>query len=132
MVTSPKSLAEVLVTKNYDFQKPAQVRHTIGRILGFGILLAEGEVHKVQRKNLLPSFAFRHIKDLYPLFWEKSCDGVRAMTRQILEDASKTPGTESTAVIEAGKQPHQSFGPFLLAVSGAKLLLRHLKQEFDS
>jgi cytochrome P450 len=64
--------AEVLVTKNYDFVKPAQVRNGLGRILGEGVLLAEGDEHKFQRKNLSPAFAFRHIKDLYPAFWQKS------------------------------------------------------------
>lgn len=47
LVTNPKALAEVLVTKNYDFIKPSLVRDGLGRILGIGILLAEGEEHKV-------------------------------------------------------------------------------------
>ena len=72
MITSPKALGEVLVTRNYDFIKPNHFRSGLGRLLGIGILLAEGEEHKMQRKNLMPAFAFRHVKDLYPLFWEKS------------------------------------------------------------
>ena len=47
LVTSPKALGEVLVQRNYDFVKPAQLRQAIGRILGIGILVAEGEEHKV-------------------------------------------------------------------------------------
>lgn len=47
LVTSPKALAEVLVTKNYDFAKPSMVRHGLARLLGVGVLLAEGEEHKV-------------------------------------------------------------------------------------
>ena len=47
LITSPKALGEVLVHKNYDFIKPGQLRHGLGRILGVGILLAEGEEHKV-------------------------------------------------------------------------------------
>ena len=46
-LTSPKALAEVLVTKSYDFQKPNEARQVLGRLLGVGILLAEGEEHKV-------------------------------------------------------------------------------------
>ena len=42
--TTPKALAEVLVQKNYEFIKPAQFREGFGRILGIGVLLAEGEV----------------------------------------------------------------------------------------
>ncbi len=47
LITSPKALGEVLVQKNYDFIKPRLVRAGLGRILGVGVLLAEGEEHKV-------------------------------------------------------------------------------------
>ncbi|KAI3401919.1 hypothetical protein diail_6478 [Diaporthe ilicicola] len=93
LLTSPKALAEVLVTKNYDFAKPGMVRYSIGRILGVGVLLAEGDEHKFQRKNLMPAFAFRHTKDLYPVFWDKAREGVQAMTEQILVDAAKEPAS---------------------------------------
>ncbi|KUL89225.1 hypothetical protein ZTR_03650 [Talaromyces verruculosus] len=71
-VTSPKALSEVLVQKNYDFSKPYKLRQGLGRILGIGLIIAEGEEHKKQRKNLMPAFLHRHVKDLYPIFWEKS------------------------------------------------------------
>lgn len=83
MITSPKALGEVLVSKNYDFVKPVHVARGIGRLLGVGVLLAEGEEHKIQRKNLMPAFAFRHIKDLYPTFWSKSREAVTAMTEAV-------------------------------------------------
>ncbi len=47
LITSPKALGEVLVQKNYDFIKPEGIRAGIARILGVGILVAEGEEHKV-------------------------------------------------------------------------------------
>ncbi|RAO72355.1 uncharacterized protein BHQ10_008367 [Talaromyces amestolkiae] len=74
-ITSPKALSEVLVQKNYDFSKPYKLRQGLGRILGIGLIIAEGEEHKIlkkQRKNLMPAFLHRHVKDLYPIFWEKS------------------------------------------------------------
>ncbi|KAI0596290.1 cytochrome P450 [Biscogniauxia sp. FL1348] len=88
LVTGPKALSEVLVTSNYDFEKPASLGSNIGRILGVGVLLAEGEEHKIQRKNLMPAFAFRHIKDLYPVFWNKTREVVQAMTRDVIANAS--------------------------------------------
>lgn len=48
LITSPKGLSEVLVQKSYEFVKPAMVRNSLGRLLGVGVLLAEGEEHKVQ------------------------------------------------------------------------------------
>ncbi|KOS16789.1 Protein LUTEIN DEFICIENT 5 [Escovopsis weberi] len=82
VLTSHKALAEVLVHNSYAFRKPNSVTEALGRVVGFGVLLAEGDDHKRQRRNLNPAFAFRHIKDLYPLFWDKSCELVAAMTAE--------------------------------------------------
>lgn len=76
---SPTALAEVLVQKPYEFIKPPKLVSGLGRILGVGVFLAEGEEHKIQRKNLLPAFAFRHIKELYPIFWTKSSELIQAI-----------------------------------------------------
>ncbi|KAM3086566.1 hypothetical protein ACMFMG_000698 [Clarireedia jacksonii] len=83
MVTNAKTLSEVLTTKNYEFIKPTTIRSGLGRLLGIGVLLAEGDEHKVQRKNLMPAFAFRHVKNLYAVFWNKSCEAIQAMTAEV-------------------------------------------------
>ncbi|KAL2351287.1 cytochrome P450 [Cryomyces antarcticus] len=100
LLTSPKALGEVLVTKNYEFIKPPHLRSGLGRILGIGILLAEGEEHKRQRKLLSPAFAFRHVKDLYPLFWSKSIESVAAMTASIKQASGTTE--KPSNIIEIG------------------------------
>lgn len=46
--TSPQALNEVLVTKNYEFIKPQMLRNGLGRILGTGLVLSEGDEHKVR------------------------------------------------------------------------------------
>ncbi|KAI0447018.1 cytochrome P450 [Xylaria telfairii] len=108
LVTGSKALSEVLVTKNYHFEKPAALRYNIGRILGIGVLLAEGDEHKTQRKNLMPAFAFRHVKDLYPVFWRKTREVVQAMNTDILADTANQPSSpdpekaQTSAVIEVG------------------------------
>lgn len=56
------------------------VREFLQRLIGQGILVTEGDKHKVQRRNLMPAFAFRHVKDLYPTFWSKSCEFVQAVS----------------------------------------------------
>ncbi|KZL87821.1 cytochrome p450 [Colletotrichum incanum] len=106
LITSPKALAEVLVTHNYDFRKPGAVRSSIGRILGIGVLLAEGDEHKVQRKNLMPAFAFRHVKNLYPLFWSKACEGVQAITEAVHAEAAKGPPEGLTDPEQAALGPN--------------------------
>lgn len=47
-VVTPKALADVLVNNCYDFEKPEPLRRGISRILGMGLFLAEGDVHKVE------------------------------------------------------------------------------------
>lgn len=96
LVTTPKAIAEVLVTKPYDFRKPPIVRTGLGRILGNGLLLAEHDEHKRQRRILLPAFAFRHIKNLYPVFWAKAHESAQVIRDQVLAHCG------ASACIEAG------------------------------
>jgi cytochrome P450 len=100
LITSPKALGEVLVTKNYEFIKPAQFRTGLARLLGVGILLAEGDEHKRQRKLLMPAFSYRHIKDLYPTFWSKSREVTEAMTAAVKKDP--TSEKDNSSVLEIG------------------------------
>ncbi|KAM0332611.1 hypothetical protein ACHAQA_002895 [Verticillium albo-atrum] len=102
LISSPKALADVLVTRNYDFEKPNSIRWSIGRILGIGVLLAEGDEHRFQRKNLMPAFAFRHVKDLYPVFWNKAREGVAALSEHVSRAAAAPDSTGSTVVEISG------------------------------
>lgn len=95
---SPKSLAEVLVQRPYEFIKPPGLVTGIGKILGVGVFLAEGEEHKKQRKDLMPAFAFRHIKELYPVFWSKSSELIKALISH--NETSCSGGDESSASID--------------------------------
>lgn len=53
-VVGSKALADVLVHKADDFTKPPQFVRVIGNVIGVGLVLAEGEEHKV-RHDLPPS-----------------------------------------------------------------------------
>lgn len=48
-IVGPAALADVLVHNCYDFEKPPQLRKGISRILGLGLFLSEGEVHRVRK-----------------------------------------------------------------------------------
>ncbi|KAK4935907.1 hypothetical protein LTR10_023119 [Elasticomyces elasticus] len=87
----PQAIAEVLVTKNYDFIKPPKAAGFLARVLGNGLVVVEGDVHKFQRKHIQPSFNFRHIKELYPIFWRKSIDVVERIKADLFDEVSKTP-----------------------------------------
>ncbi|KAF2678674.1 cytochrome P450 [Lentithecium fluviatile CBS 122367] len=81
LVTGPAAIADVLVHNSYDYEKPPWTRNFLRIFLGDGLLLTEGDDHKHQRKHIMPAFHFRHIKELYPVFWSKSielCDSIKA------------------------------------------------------
>ncbi|CRK40219.1 hypothetical protein BN1723_005204 [Verticillium longisporum] len=71
-VTNPRLLADVLVNKCYDFTKPNKISSFLRHILGDGLIIVEGDKHKFLRKNTMPAFRFRHIKNLYPMMWTKA------------------------------------------------------------
>lgn len=98
MVTSAKGLGEVLSQKSYEFIKPPQLRNGLGRVLGIGILLAEGDEHKRQRRLLQPAFSFRHVKDLYPLFWSKAAESVHVMSKDLQRPSA--PNEKPSEILE--------------------------------
>ncbi|KAL2870454.1 cytochrome P450 [Aspergillus lucknowensis] len=84
LLTTPKVLSELLVQNAYEYEKPEMMRRSLGRIAGkHGVLLAEGLEHKRHRKNLMPAFSYRHIKDLYPTFWVKSVEMVKSIEKDL-------------------------------------------------
>ncbi|KAI1263875.1 cytochrome P450 [Xylariaceae sp. FL1019] len=99
IVTHPDSLAEVLTTKAYQFKKPEAVVTGLRQVLGMGILLVEGDVHKAQRKTLLPAFSFRHIKQLYSPMWDISSHALCSLTKATADNASKASNAALTVDI---------------------------------
>lgn len=85
LVTDLKILGELLVTRSYDFEKPKPLRDFLRFILGDGLIIVEGDVHKFQRKNIMPAFTFRAIKDLYPIFWDKSTQLTQGVHQQLAQ-----------------------------------------------
>ncbi|KAK4508475.1 hypothetical protein PRZ48_002214 [Zasmidium cellare] len=89
LITSPQVLSEVLVTRTYDFQKPKILRDFLRLFLGDGLTVVEGDLHKIQRKNLVPAFTFRVVKDMYPVFWEKAKQFARVIDEQVTYSLKK-------------------------------------------
>jgi cytochrome P450 len=89
IVTSPAALADVLVHKAYDMEKPPLPRAFLKKFLGDGLLMTEGDEHKHHRKQIMPAFSFRYIKELYPVFWSKSIELCVALNRTLSESGSQ-------------------------------------------
>jgi cytochrome P450 len=77
------------------YVKPPEARKALQSILGDGLLTAEGEVHKRQRKILNPAFATGYIRDIFPIFWTKSTEMVDLML-----EAIKSQSVEGTEVFK--------------------------------
>ncbi|CAG8616198.1 14678_t:CDS:2 [Cetraspora pellucida] len=71
MISDPKLVQQVLVNRSYDFSKYFN-RAVIREFFGNGILIAEGDSHKRQRKLMTPSFSFTNIKEMFPTFVQAS------------------------------------------------------------
>ena len=49
----------------------------------------------------MPAFSFRHVKDLYPVFWSKSCELVRAIQSATQKEANGAASKDgNTSVVE--------------------------------
>ncbi|GAA6003065.1 hypothetical protein JCM10207_001969 [Rhodosporidiobolus poonsookiae] len=72
LLTDPVALNHILLSNAYDYPKPDEVRGDLAMILGKGILFAEGDDHRRQRRIMAPSFGPGHLRELVPTFFERS------------------------------------------------------------
>ncbi|KAJ7275767.1 cytochrome P450 [Mycena rebaudengoi] len=70
-LSDPKALHHIL-SNNHIYQKSAMSRYYLGRIVGPGILVVEGDDHKQQRKIMNPAFGAPQVRELTGIFVEKS------------------------------------------------------------
>jgi cytochrome P450 len=94
LVTKPRALSDLLVTHAYDFVKPKKIAAFLRKVLGDGLILVEGDVHKFQRKRAMPAFSFRHVKDLYPMMFRKAL----ALTEAISSELAEQPQADPNAI----------------------------------
>lgn len=99
ILTTPAALADVLVHQSYDFEKPPFARDFLKRFLGDGLLMSEGDAHRHHRKRIMPAFHYRHIKELYPVFWAKSIEFCKALGKDL--------GGKPDQVLEIGRYSTQ-------------------------
>ncbi|OCH90175.1 cytochrome P450 [Obba rivulosa] len=60
------------LTHSSDYQKPALARFFLSKMLGEGLLIAEGESHRKQRRVLNPAFGPGQIRELTSIFIDQA------------------------------------------------------------
>ncbi|TFK49501.1 cytochrome P450 [Heliocybe sulcata] len=66
-----KAIHHVL-SHSYDYPKPEQAHRNISRIFGYGLLVVEGEEHKLQRRVMNPAFGPIHLREMSGIFFDKA------------------------------------------------------------
>ncbi|KAI0104840.1 cytochrome P450 [Nemania sp. FL0031] len=89
LLTKTDLIAEILVQHPYDFVKPQNVRNFMRHFLGDGLIITEGEKHKLLRRNTDQAFGFRQIRDLYPTMWTKASDLVNEIDNLVSKQKDK-------------------------------------------
>ncbi|KAI7862592.1 cytochrome P450 [Spinellus fusiger] len=98
LVTDPDILKHVLTTHEPDYIKSPQTAAFIRRILGNGLLVAEGEAHRMQRKMMNPAFNIGYIRHMVPLIaipgihlrnrWLEALEGKESMETNVSHELS--------------------------------------------
>ncbi|KAJ3929934.1 MAG: cytochrome P450 [Lentinula lateritia] len=68
MISDPKALQRIFRTSGYRWRKTPQRREFSRLVAGKGLAWADGDVHKRQRKIMLPGFSAPEAKHLLPFF----------------------------------------------------------------
>ena len=93
-IADDDALNYMCVKNPYNYPKPDRARQWMVRILGQGVLLAEGNPHKAQRKALAPGFSIQSIKALTPVFWRKALLLSRLWERDMIAEGIRTKSIE--------------------------------------
>ncbi|KAF8143490.1 cytochrome P450 [Mycena galopus ATCC 62051] len=72
LYTTDTKAVQHILSNSYLYEKPAAGRYFLGRVVGPGVLVVEGDVHKKQRKILNPAFGPAQLRVLTEIFVEKS------------------------------------------------------------
>lgn len=83
-IIDPKAIQYICLTNPYGFEKPTEESKGVEMMTGRGLLVAEGDQHKLHRKVLAPAFTLSYKrKAITPPWWNM-------LTRYVLATYSCT------------------------------------------
>ncbi|KAJ7110658.1 cytochrome P450 [Mycena epipterygia] len=74
LITMDTKAVHHFLSNTHIYQKSESSRFSLGRIVGPGILVVEGDVHKQQRKIMNPAFGAPQVRALTSIFVDKSIE----------------------------------------------------------
>ncbi|KIY62984.1 cytochrome P450, partial [Cylindrobasidium torrendii FP15055 ss-10] len=95
IVSDTKAIAHILQDVT-NYKKPPSLQYHLTRMVGSGVLVVEGEQHRKQRRIMNPAFGNLYVKELSPVFMEKSLE-LRDIWAQ--ECASRSDGIYRTDAV---------------------------------
>lgn len=93
-VADDDAIKQMTVRNPYNYPKPVRAKLWMVRILGEGVLLAEGTAHVHQRKALAPGFSIASIRALSPIFWQKALLLSKLWQQEMLSEHANTKSFE--------------------------------------
>jgi cytochrome P450 len=72
VVTTDLRALQHILSHNEVYQKPAEAQRELTRLLGKGVLVAEGPAHRAQRRALNPAFGPGQLRALTGIFLDKA------------------------------------------------------------
>ncbi|KZO98272.1 cytochrome P450 [Calocera viscosa TUFC12733] len=88
----PRAMSHIL-SHTEIYPKPEHLRHVLGAIVGQGVLVAEGDDHKRQRRIMNPSFSPGQIREVTPVFFDTASQ-LRDVLNSILSKSPEAEGAE--------------------------------------
>lgn len=88
-----------ILSHSQIYEKPEQIRYSLGQVLGPGLLFVEGETHKRQRRIMSPAFGPPHLRELTEVLLEKSSQLQDIWTAEIMK-AHDDGGKEGKAKVD--------------------------------
>ncbi|KAH9940395.1 cytochrome P450 [Epithele typhae] len=82
--TIDTTLISHILSNSMSYYKTAEARRVLVRSIGNGLVVAEGEEHKRQRRHINPAFSLSQIREFTPIFLQQSAELVQHWTSQAM------------------------------------------------
>ncbi|KAJ7932964.1 cytochrome P450 [Mycena leptocephala] len=92
VLADPKALTHFSAKETYGYVHSPQNKRSLAQLIGRGLLWADGDSHKRQRRALNPAFSNASIKNLTPIFFD-SAYKAKAAWDAMIESEPSSDGT---------------------------------------